>query len=370
MILRSSLFMVFLLTMITCVNAASPITILSWEGYIRDADIQAVNAELKKQGYGDFNAKVIKPYAQDAKQMFSLIRTGKCDISFLTLFFIKMDKEQTSKLVQPINTSSPRLSNYAFLNKDLTHLKMGMDKDKPLYIPWGGGVYGFYINRKRVAKNEVPTSVTQLWDPRWKGRLSLNKAQYWYNIGLTFMSKGQDPFTINTLALQGKRNHIKPLVKKGGAMQLHLNALYAQAGDFWDATPRFRKGLDIVSSWGPEIARENKKGGKWERLLFTEGDMVWLDTINFMKNLNGRKLEAAEVIANYFIGIKVQERIANELSMIPSSTQVTKSSTTTMKASSLKSSLFVPPFTSLSKTAMSSMVNEAERSCKAGQKKK
>ena len=52
---------------------------------------------------------------------------------------------------------------------------------------------------------------------------------------------------------------------------------------------------------------------------FKEGNTVWMDTINFHKNLTGRKLEAAEIFANYFIGDKVQKRVVNDLGMISAS---------------------------------------------------
>ncbi|EDQ02269.1 hypothetical protein [Shewanella benthica] len=45
--------------------------------------------------------------------------------------------------------------------------------------------------------------------------------------------------------------------------------------------------------------------------------MAWLDTINFVKGLEGRKLEAAQIFANYFIGKQVQTRVSQELSMVP-----------------------------------------------------
>jgi len=58
--------------------------------------------------------------------MFRLIREEKCDIMFLTIFFIKMQGQKTSKLLQPINPNSPRLTNYKYLLPGLRDIPMGL----------------------------------------------------------------------------------------------------------------------------------------------------------------------------------------------------------------------------------------------------
>ncbi len=78
-----------------------PLRILSWEGYVTPSDLDKVNQLLQEQGYA-YKAELVSPLAEGAEQMFDMIRTGKVDISFLTLFFIKMEREQTSRLLQAI----------------------------------------------------------------------------------------------------------------------------------------------------------------------------------------------------------------------------------------------------------------------------
>ncbi len=201
---------------------AQPLRVLSWEGYVTQQDIQVVNQQLKRQGY-DYQVQLITPFAEGAKQMFDLIRSNQCDIAFLTLFFINMENQQTSKLLQSIDVNSPRLSNYKNLLPSLTHLEMGLDQQgRPLYIPWGGGAYGFYINRNRVAKADVPVSVKELWLDKWKGRFSLNQSQQWYNIGLTLMSMGKSPFYFYELAQQDKFSQLESMEKENGQILKNL----------------------------------------------------------------------------------------------------------------------------------------------------
>ncbi len=95
------------------VHAATPtdelmqsdkLRVLTWEGYVTDEDIRNVNLLLNENGY-HYRVEVISPYAQGAEQMFDLIRDKQCDITFLTLFFIKMQQEKTAKLIQPIDVN-------------------------------------------------------------------------------------------------------------------------------------------------------------------------------------------------------------------------------------------------------------------------
>jgi len=344
----------------TCVVAQTqPLRVLSWEGYVTKQDLQAVNQQLKQQGY-DYRVELVTPYAEGAKQMFDMIRSNHCDIAFLTLFFIKMENQQTAKLLQAINVKSPRLSNYKNLLSGLTHLKMGLnDQGQPLYIPWGGGAYGFYINRNLVAKEDVPVSVKELWLDKWKGRFSLNQSQQWYNIGLTLMSMGKSPFYFYELAQQEKFTQLESLEKENNQILRTLSSLYDNAGNFWTGSTVFDDKLLIVSSWGPEIVRENNKGENWQMIPFMEGHMVWLDTINFVKDLAGTKLEAAEIFANYFIGKKVQSRISEELSMVAASKLAPANKLLGDPEQVFKQHMFVPPYDKRSYNIMGRMAGKA-----------
>jgi len=344
-------------------NAAEKeaLRILTWEGYVSNEELAEVNQLLEAQGYA-YEAQVIEPYAEGAEQMFDLIRSNKTDITFLTLFFIKMENEQTSKLLQTINVDSPRLSNYQDLLSDLTYLPMGLNQDgEPLYIPWGGGTYGFYVDRNKVSEPDTPKSVKELWLPKWSGKFSLNQSQEWYNIGLSLMSMGDSPFLLHELAKADDREKIMATIGAESDLQTRLTNLYANAGHFWRASPDFGKGLLIVSCWGPEVSRENNAGGNWQRIAFKEGEMVWLDTINFVKELEGKKLEAAEIFANYFIGKKVQDRVSRELSMAAASSKAVINKDLGDPRTLFDTKMFVPPYDNISYSIMKRMADKASK---------
>jgi spermidine/putrescine-binding protein len=357
-LMRAVLILLFPL----CLEAKEALRVLTWEGYIQGEDIRNIDQLLADQGY-PYYVDVVQPYAEGAEQMFDLIRGQDCDISFLTLFFINMEQEKTAKLLQPINVDSPRLTNYDKLLPGLTQLSMGLDSQGyPLYIPWGGGAYGFYADHKQLPLGKIPRSVTELWSEQWRGKFSLNKTQAGYNFGLALMSLGKSPFHLFQLVQQGKRQEIKELIDPQGELQTQLNALYQNAGHLWASTPEFKPGLSIVSSWGPEVRAKNQAGGKWEMIRFSEGEMVWLDTINFVKHLRGPKLEAAEVLANYFISKDVQDRIAHDLSMVPAMSAANINSVLGRSQQLYKTDLFVPPYDKASYRLMKRMTLVAEQS--------
>jgi len=341
--------------------AAEKLRIFTWEGYVTAEDIAQVNKILSTEGY-NFQAEVIETKAEDAEQMFSVIRNKQCDITFLTLFFIKMHGEQISRLLQPININSPRLKNYQKLDPELTQIGMGMQQGKPLYIPWGGGVYGFFVNTDKVKEQDIPTSVKDLWSARWHKKFSLNEGQFWYNVGLTLQASDYHPFYLDQLAQQNDRTALKKLVSKQGTVFQKLLQLYGSAGGFWQSSTKFTEDLQIVSSWGPEIKVQNMKGGNWQLIDFEEGHLAWLDTINFVQGLKGEKLAAAEVVANYFISNKVQQRIVTELTMLPASINLESRGLLDQYPNLFNADLFVPPYNQLSYSLMKQMVEKVEPS--------
>ena len=85
--------------------AMEKLRVFTWDGYITKSDIVSINKELKTKKLA-FEVEVVAPFAEGSEQMFNIIRSGKSDISFLTLFFIKMKQEKITNLLQPINIKS------------------------------------------------------------------------------------------------------------------------------------------------------------------------------------------------------------------------------------------------------------------------
>lgn len=294
------------------------IRVFTWDGYVEPQEVEAVNAVLKEKGY-NYTVKVIDTFAEGPDQMFTVLRKGLADVSFLTLNYIKMQDGRIAKLLQPINTASPRIPNYKTLVPSLTDIPIGMDGGKHLYVPWGGGAYGIWADMKVLKEADLPTSVKDLWLPKWKGKLSLSEGQIEPNIALVMLALDKAPFFLN----DASRAELSEAANPGSAIQKKTDGLYANVGYFWGGGPDFNKeGLQLVASYGIGAAAANKKGGQWKLLPLKEGNTVWLDTLNIHKDVKGKKLEAVEVFINYWLGKNVQTRVVDGLGMVAASQDV------------------------------------------------
>ena len=240
-----------LLTIATTRADDNILHVFTWEGYVTEQDIVAVNLLLEKTG-NPVRVEVIKTWAEGPDQMFNILRSGVADLSFLTLNYIKMNQEKTAKLLQPIDTS--QLPNYSKTLPALRELPMGMVNGKPLYVPFGGGAYGIWANTKKISQGDMPKSINDLFDSKWKGHLSLTKGQIQPNIALALMAAGKPPFYINDLVVQGNRDELVKLTAKSGELQDKLSKLYGQVGAFWDGAPTFSEDLTLVASYGLELS--------------------------------------------------------------------------------------------------------------------
>ena len=336
-------------------NDAQVLRVFTWEGYVTDGDVAEVDRLLAAAG-NPCRVRVIDTFAEGPEQMFDVIRAERCDVSFLTLNYIKMQNERIARLLQPINTASPRLAEYANTLPALRAIPMGMDKGKPLYVPWGGGAYGIWANMKRVSAAELPKKLVDLLDPKWKGQLSLTRGQIQPNVAMALMMMGKPAFHVNDLVESGDRADAMDLCSPGGDLQATMNKLYGQVGAFWDGAPAFEHKL--VASYGVEIAEQRAKGEDWQLVNFAEGNTVWLDTINVVAGVEGAKLEAAEIFINYFLSKPVQRRVVEDLSMV-AAVQGVENPMIDANPNFFDPAMFWPPYSALADNLMRTLSDNA-----------
>ncbi|MEY8205689.1 MAG: extracellular solute-binding protein [Bermanella sp.] len=341
--------------------------ILTWEGYVEEEDVSEVNKILADLGY-DYQVKVITPWAQGPRQMYTLLRDKKADISFLTLNYINQKNGQIANLLQAINADSPRLSNYKKLLPQFKDIDMGKADGATLYIPWGGGAYGIWANMNKLENTQLPKSVSELWHDNWKGKISLSIGQIEPNVALASLALKKDAFYLNDTTI--KRKNLYAMTAENSDIQQKLNALYGQVGEFWKSSPAFDQGKLLVASYGFGAAEANRNGGNWKLVKFREGNTVWLDTINFHKDLTGKKLEAAEIFANYFIDNKVQERIANNLGMVSVSTTIDNNPLLLDNPDFFKKNMFWPPYNKSVSMVLRKLSRNAMRAAKGNTTKR
>ena len=341
--------------------------VLTWEGYVKDSEVAEVNNILADAGY-DYQVKVVDPWAEGPRQMYTLLRDGKADISFLTLNYIQQKDGQIANLLQPINVNSPRLKNYNNLLPEFKDIEMGKKDGSVLYVPWGGGAYGIWANMDKLTSEQLPKSVADLWNPTWKGKLSLSKGQIEPNVALASLALNKQAFYLNSPTI--KTVKLYAMTGKNSDIQKKMNSLYGQVGEFWDSSPSFDQDKLLVASYGFGAAEANKKGGNWHLVNFEEGNTVWLDTINFHKSLIDKKLEAAEIFTNYFIGKKVQQRIASELGLVSVSAVIANNPLLIENPEFFKQDMFWPAYNKYVSMVLRKLSVTAVRANKNREKKR
>ncbi|QSX36355.1 extracellular solute-binding protein [Shewanella sedimentimangrovi] len=313
--MKISAFFLTMLLLASQAMAKEHLTLLSWEGYVSENDLNIINQELERR-HSPYSIRLYPENATNAGQIYNLLRTAQIDMAFVTLSFFKGYQGDFFKVLQPVNTKSTTLPQYQAISAQLTHLPDGSSDGNPYYIPFAQGSYGFYLNRSRYPELKAPASVAELWSEDYRGKFSLCRAQPIYNMGLTLQSLGLSPLALNQAYADGGRDQVLSMAKEGSAIDKHFHSLYAQAGAFWDDSPGLdQPGIAIVSSWGPEIAAARNRGEQWEKIRFKEGDMTWLDTLAFSRRLKAGKLMAAEIAANYFISEAYQAGLARALNL-------------------------------------------------------
>ena len=68
---------------------ADTLKVFTWEGYFHPEEVKAVNQLLHQKGY-HYQVEIIEPWAEGPEQMFNVMRSGRADITFLTLNYIIM----------------------------------------------------------------------------------------------------------------------------------------------------------------------------------------------------------------------------------------------------------------------------------------
>ncbi len=139
-----------------------------------------------------------------------------------------------------------------------------------------------------------------------------------------------------------------------------VTGLYQQVGQFWTTGPDFNDPkITLLASYGIAASAANKAGGNWQIVNFKEGNSVWLDTLNFHKSVSGRKLEAAEIFVNYFIGKQVQNRVVNELGMVAASSLVDSNPLIEANPEFFDVKMFWPPYEKSADNIMLKISNAA-----------
>jgi spermidine/putrescine transport system substrate-binding protein len=278
------------------------LTICEWQGYIMPWEDE-FKVFAKQRGM-DVDLKLYPEYLSSPEQVFTLVRSKRCDIITPTHNYFSQKHNQLFRSLLPIDFS--KIPNYVNVFSTLKNLKYKDYQEKSYAVPLLGGSYGLAYNADKV---EAPTSFDVLFAPENKCKITITKAQFAANFYLAVLKAGLNKETIynmdKNISLTGFKNP---------EIQNNLEKLYnnvCEQSRFWTGEADFTKTeLLYGTTYWFGVATANKKKLNW-KIAQNVRSTVWLDTISFVPTLNEspNKLKAAYLLADFMLSKPIQEKI-------------------------------------------------------------
>lgn len=136
--------------------------ILEWEGYQEDKFHPSFAEEFSSTNL-EFQ------YASSSNQFLSKVQTGGAQVDIAHPCGNGVADWVRAGLLAPIDVD--RLSNWDDVSKQQAEL--GKIDGKYYYVPWDWGYESLIVNTETVPGGKVPTSWADMWDPAYKGEISM-----------------------------------------------------------------------------------------------------------------------------------------------------------------------------------------------------
>ena len=237
---------------------ADEIRVLNWQGYGTDID-WAVEEFSAKTGH-----TVVHEYFTSEQEMLTKLRTnpGAYDVVLINASFTPQAHDEG--LISPIDESLvSNLSDVApdFRNNEALNVGGSLQG-----VPWTWGLTSFAYNTNSV--KEPPTSLQQLWNPTYKGRVSIR-------------DDGLEAVQLAALVTGQNINDIRDME----AIELSLKELMPQLRTFWSSENDWNQfmaagDLDLATYWSGSASRSQASGIPIQFVVPEEGAIGWLDGLS------------------------------------------------------------------------------------------
>ncbi len=254
-LIRVALPLFLLLAMTACAGSTGegPLVVLDWSGYEQEvfwADFKAAHPDVQVEW----------TFFADDPEAFAKIQSGyQADLVHPSSSWLKLYVD--NGLLQPIDTA--KLSNWSKLDEDL--VKMGQVDGVQYMAPWEWGYNSILVRTDKVA--EVPDSWADLWDPQYKGHVSIfDSAEAAVLVTATVL--GFDPYTMTADQLaqvKQKLIDLKPNLLGYWTDYTEINQQVA-SGDVWVA----------ANTWPDAWVAVSGEGVPVEYITPVEGRLGWV----------------------------------------------------------------------------------------------
>jgi len=256
---------------------ADEIRVLNWQGYGTDLE-WATTAFTEATGH-----TVVHEYFNSEQEALTKLRTnpGAYDVVIINSFFTpEVEKEGLLAVID-----STKISNIKNVAPDFL-ANAGLNAGGALHgVPWTWGLTSIAVNNADFP--QAPGSLSVLWDPAWKGRVSIR-------------DDANEAVQIGALATGQDINDIKDLQ----AVKDKLAALMPQIDTFWSSENDWNQfmaagDLAVATYWSGSAGRSISKGLDITFVVPEEGVIGWLDGLSIPET--STKKDAAHAFVDWMI---------------------------------------------------------------------
>jgi spermidine/putrescine-binding protein len=259
-ICTASVFMAF-----ASAVAAGDLNLLTWEGY--------ADASFAKPFEQQTGCRVTATYVGTNDEFVAKVMGGGGDYDLVSPSNDTTQRLIDAGAVEPVDPAKvPAMKDFF----PIFQAPPWLSKNGKLYgIPFGWGIVRTIVRADAVGA--APDSLSFLWDPKWKGRLSL-----WDDVQEIYM----------TAHLLGFANTYTLSDEQLARIKSKLIALKPNVRKFWGTTGEMGTLMatgEVVAgnSWEPTIVSLRKAGIKILEVVPKEGRNGWSDSWMILKGANG-----------------------------------------------------------------------------------
>jgi putative spermidine/putrescine transport system substrate-binding protein/spermidine/putrescine transport system substrate-binding protein len=245
--------------------AAGDLNLLTWEGY--------ADASFAKPFEQQTGCRVTATYVGTNDEFVAKVMGGGGDYDLVSPSNDTTQRLIDAAAVEPLDPAKvPAMKDFF----PIFQAPPWLSKNGKLYgVPFGWGIVRTIVRADAVAA--PPDSLSFLWDPKWKGRLSL-----WDDVQEIYM----------TAHLLGFANTYTLSDEQLAQIKSKLIALKPNVRKFWGTTGEMGTLMatgEVVAgnSWEPTIVSLRKAGIKILEVVPKEGRNAWSDSWMILKGASG-----------------------------------------------------------------------------------
>ncbi|MEC5397921.1 extracellular solute-binding protein [Uliginosibacterium sp. H1] len=188
-------------------------------------------------------------------------------------------------LLQPVRTKNiPNTRNQLPRFRELGAVPGLIHEGEPYGIPFAYGAMGLIYNRQLV--KQAPTSMSALWDPRWKGKVLAYSGSS-HSFSFTALTMGvKNPFQLS-------QNQFVEVVHRLSRLRDNAQLFYSRPEEVVDSFRNKEVALVFANYGDQQVQLLRRAGADVGYVIPQEGALAWLDVWAVLRGARDRNLAEA-----------------------------------------------------------------------------